>query len=333
MKVNIKKKSLLLAMAAMVSIGLMAGCGNDQKAGDTGKKTVKVGVVQIVQHPALDAANKGFVDGLASKGYKVGENITIDQQNAQGDQSNLNTISNRFIADKVDLIGAIATPSAQTVANQTKEIPIVGMAITDYVSAKLVKSNEKPSGNVTGTSDFTPAEKVLDLILAIMPNVKTIGTIYSSSEVNSQVQVNAFKKVAEAKGIKLVEVTVSNVNDIQQAAESLKQRGIEAVYVPTDNVVASAYPNLMSIMTTAKIPVFPTDSGALKSGGLAALSVDYYKLGFQAGVMAAKILKGEGKPADMPVELGEGFKVYINKDQAALLGIQIPKDLLDKAEK
>ncbi|MCF0155478.1 MAG: ABC transporter substrate-binding protein [Veillonella sp.] len=322
------KKGLVLAVSAALAASFIAGCGNTNGSAD-GKQ--KVGVIQLVEHPSLDAANKGFVAGLADQGFKDGENIVIDQQNAQADQSNLNSIAQRFVSDKEDLVLAIATPSAQTMANNTKEIPIVGTAITDYVSSKLVESNDHPGHNVTGTSDMAPTEKQVDLILTMLPNTKKIGVIYSSSEVNSQVQVDRMKKYAASKGVEVVEATVSNVNDIQQAASNLTTQGVQAVYVPTDNVVASAMSNLINVTDAAKIPVFPAFD-AIKEGGLATYSVDYYKLGYQTALMAAKILKGEAKPADMPIEVQKEFKLTLNKEQAAKLGITVPEVLLEEAK-
>ena len=295
---------------------------NDQK---------KIGVIQLVEHPSLDAANKGFVDALAAKGYKDGQNIKLDQQNAQADQSNLNSIAQRFVSDRKNLILAIATPAAQSMANATHDIPILGTAITDYEAAKLVKSNAKPGGNVSGTSDMNPVEQQVDLILQVMPNVKTIGTIYSSSEVNSQIQVEKMKAYAATKGIKVEEVTVSNVNDIQQAAQNLVSQRVDAIYVPTDNVVASAMSNLVAITDPAKIPVFGGEDNHVKGGAVMSLSVDYYKLGYQTGLMAAKVLTGEAKVEDMPIEMQKEFKLVVNKDKLQKLGITLPEDLMNKA--
>ena len=177
-----KFKTIALSMTTVFAMSLFAGCGGSQNAsgsasGSGDKKPVKIGIVQLVEHNALDAANKGFVDGLKERGYEEGKNVTFDKQNAQADQSNLQNIAQRFVSDKVNLICAIATPAAQTVANATKDIPIVGTAITDYVGAKLVASNEAPKSNVTGTSDMNPVKEQIDLLMKLCPNAKTIGTI------------------------------------------------------------------------------------------------------------------------------------------------------------
>ena len=251
-----KWKHLIMGVTAVLTAGIIAGCGGGggQKKTEDGKKMYKIGIVQLVEHNALDAANKGFVDGLKKRGYEEGKNIEIDRQNAQADQSNLANISQRFISNKANLICAIATPAAQTVANATKDIPIVGTAITDYESAKLVKSNAKPGGNVTGTSDMNPIKEQVDLLKKLVPDAKTVGVIYCSSEINSEVQVKAMKAYAETKGLKVETATISTVNDIQQAAQSLVSK-VDAFYAPTDNVLASAMPTLLSVTDPAKKPV------------------------------------------------------------------------------
>lgn len=325
------KKWKALAAGLMLTLAMgIVGCGGDAKDGKKAEK-VNVGIVQLVEHEALDAANKGFVDGLASKGYKEGQNIAFDKQNAQADQSNLQNIAHRFVNNKVDLICAIATPAAQTVANVTSDIPIVATAVTDYKMAKLVKDNDKPGTNVTGTTDMNPVADQLDLLVKLVPTAKTIGVIYCSSEVNSQLQVEILKKAAAAKGITVKEATVSTVNDIQQAAHSLVG-SVQAIYVPTDNVLASAIPTLISVTDEAKLPVICGEGAHVRAGGLATLGVDYYKLGFQAGEMAADILSGKAKPAGMAIQAQKKFKPVINMKSAAKIGLTVPEELLKDAE-
>ena len=262
--------------------------------------------------------------------YKRQKNIKFDRQNAQGDQSNLQTIAQRFVSNKVNLVCAIATPAAQTMANATKDIPIVGTAITDYKVAKLVKDNSQPGTNVTGTTDMNPIDKQLDLLLKIVPKARTIGILYNSSEINSQIQVKKMKELAEAKGLTVREATVSSVNDIQQSAQSLVGQ-VDAIYVPTDNVIASAMPVLAKITNPAKIPVICGEEGVVKSGALATIGIDYYKLGYQTGLMAAKILKGEAKPQTMPIEKQKDMKVTVNEATAKALGLTLPEDVLKGA--
>lgn len=329
-----KLKKLSLAVAAMLTAGVIAGCGGGDKKGDapkTGAKTYSVGVVQLVEHPALDAANKGFVDGLKKRGIEKDKNLKLDQQNAQADQSNLKNIATRFVNNKVDLIYAIATPAAQTVANTTRTIPIVGCAITDYESAKLVEKNNKPNTNVTGASDMNPIKEQIDLLLKIVPQAKTIGTIYTSSEVNSEIQVKLMTEYAISKGLTVEVATISTVNDLQQAAQSLVGK-VDAFYEPTDNIVASAMPTLSAVTTAAKKPIICAEPGMIDGGGLATYGIDYYSLGTQAGSMAADILEGKSKPQDMPVQTADTLSVVVNKDAADAMGIKIPEDVMKDAK-
>ena len=325
-----KLKLAALGVAAIMSFGILAGCGSDSAKNSKDKK-YSIGVVQLVEHNALDQANKGFIDALKERGFEEGKNLTIDNQNAQADQSNLQNIGQRFVNNKVDLIYAIATPSAQTVANLTKDITIVGCAITDYEAAKLVKSNEKPGGNLTGTSDMNPIKEQIDLLLKVAPNTKTIGCIYTSSEVNSEIQYKAMKEYAESKGLKVEAATISTVNDIQQAAQSLVGK-VDAFYEPTDNIIASAMPTLVAVTNTANKPIICGEANMVKAGGLATYGVDYYELGKQSGNMAADILEGKSKPADMPVQTAKTLKAMLNKAAAKILGITFTDEVLKGAE-
>lgn len=326
-----RMKTAMKAVAlGVVALGLLSlsGCGKSQQA--SGEKTYKIGVVQLVEHNALDAANRGFVDGLKARGYVEGKNLTIDRQNAQADQSNLQNIAQRFVSDKVDLICAIATPAAQSVANVTKDIPIVGTAITDYVSAKLVQSNEKPGGNVTGTSDLNPIKKQIDLLMQLYPNAKVIGTVYSSSEINSETQIKAMKEYAESKGLTVRAATVSTVNDIPQAAQSLVG-DVDVFYEPTDNVISSSIPTLVSVTDAAGKAVICAEPYMVTGGCLATYGIDYYKLGVQTGDMAADILDGKAKPADMPIETARDLTLVVSKGNAERLGLTIPEEVLKDA--
>ena len=328
---RLKSRNLkMLAAGVMLTLamGALAGCGGEKKEAAK-KDKFNVGIVQIVEHAALDVASKGFVDGMAAKGYKEGENVTYDRQNAQADQSNLHTIAQHFINKKVDLICAVATPAAQVVANATQDIPIVATAVTDYEAAKLIKSNAKPETNVTGTSDMNLVEAQLDLILKLVPATKTVGVIYNSSEINSQVQVDLLKGFAKDRKVEIKEATVNNVNDIQQAARSLIGK-VEAIYVPTDNVLASAMPALAMVTEEAKLPVV---SGWDDANGIATIAIDYYKLGVQTGEMAADILSGKSKPQDMPIQTQNEFTVIVNEANAKKIGLTIPKEILDKVAK
>ena len=315
-----------LAAAALIS----GGCGGQssgQSEDASGK--IKIGVVQIVQHGSLDEANKGFVDALKERGYGP-DKVKIDQENAQGDQSNLKTIVSRFKAEKPKLICAIATPAAQAAANEIKDIPIVGTAITDYTSAKLVQNDEKPGGNVTGVSDFASMDAQMDMAGKLIPHAKNVGLIYCSSEVNSEVQANQMKDYCKKHGLAVEERTVNNVNDIQQVAESLVGK-VDYIYVPTDNTLASSIPTLMKITDANKIPVIVGADIMAKDGALAALSVDYYRLGKQTGELAADILDGKVNPETSPIQHQKDYTIVINKQDAEILGIQIPEEIAKKA--
>lgn len=318
----------VLAAAALIS----GGCGG-QSSGQSGDASgkIKIGVVQIVQHGSLDEANKGFVDALKERGYGP-DKVEIDQENAQGDQSNLKTIVSRFKAEKPKLICAIATPAAQAAANEIKDIPIVGTAITDYTSAKLVQNDERPGGNVTGVSDFASMDAQMELAAKLIPQAKNVGLIYCSSEVNSEVQANQMKDYCKKHGLSVEERTVNNVNDIQQVAESLVGK-VDYIYVPTDNTLASSIPTLVKITDANKIPVIVGADIMAKDGALAALSVDYYRLGKQTGELAADILDGKVKPETSPIQHQKDYTIVINKQDAEILGIQIPEEIAKKANK
>ena len=323
-----KLKTVLAAgLAGLALAGAFAGCGSDTKDASGGKK--KVGIVQIVQHPALDESNKGFLDALKSRGLL--DKVEIDQQNAQGDQSNLHTIANRFVSGKYDLIAAISTPAAQAMANATKDIPIVCTAIADFENAKLMASEAAPDGNVTGTHDRGPLEKQIALIQEIQPDCKTIGILYNSSEINSVIQARRLREACEPLGITVKELTVNSVNDVQQVAEAFLGE-VDAIFVPTDNVVASSIPNLMSIAEKGKIPVYGAEAGHVRSGAFASESISFYDIGVGAGNMAADILEGKKAVKDLPVVGAETSKLYINRHEMELLGLPIPQSVLDRAE-
>lgn len=318
----IKQRSLVIAVAAILGM-----TGMTLSTAQAAPVPTTVGLVQLVEHPALDAANKGIVDAMKARGL----NVTFDQQNAQADQSNLSNISQRFVTQKYPLIFAIATPAAQSVANATDKTPIVATAVTDFAVAKLVKDNAKPGTNVTGSSDLNPVAAQLDLLMQLVPNAKTIGTIYNSSEINSEFQIAILKKEMARYNLKLVELTVSNINDVQQTARSMVGK-VDAIYVPTDNVIASAMPVLAKITNCAKIPVITGEEGMCVNGGLATVGVDYYNLGKIAGNMGADILEGKGKPQTMPIRYQTEFKAKINEKTAKRIGIKIPEAVTKYAE-
>ena len=328
-------KHMMRAAALIVSAAIAAGltgCGEDKAATPKDATIMNIGIVQLVEHDALDAANRGIIDGMAKRGFKDGVNVKFDKQNAQADQSNLHNIATRFVSNKDKLIFAIATPAAQSVASVTKEIPIVATAVTNFEVARLVKSNKAPGGNVTGVSDINPVADQLALLLKLTPGAKAVGTIYNSSEINSAYQIELLREAAKAHKVDVVEATVSNVNDSQQAIASIKDK-VQALYIPTDNVMASAIPALLKVTNPAKLPVVAGESGMVRAGALASIGVDYYTLGVMTGNMGADILEGKAQPATMPIQIQRATKVLINMKAAKEIGLDVPAELLKDADK
>lgn len=333
------KKFLAVVLGLLLVLGL-AGCGAKEAANDAPKATtgsessakqVKVGIIQIVEHPALDAAREGFLESLKNAGYVEGQNLTVDYQNAQGDANNLRSIAQKLVSDKPDLILAIATPSAQAMASVTKDIPILITAVTDPVDAKLVQSAEKPGTNVTGTNDMNPIKDQLELMKKLVPNAKTVGIIFNAGEQNSQTQVKIVKDLAPSLGLQVAEGTVTTSADVMQAAQSLVGKA-QVIYIPTDNMVVSACASVIQVADKNKLPIIAGESSVVDKGGLATIGIDYKKLGAQTGDMAVRVLKGE-KPQNMPVESQKDFSITINKKNADLIGVTIPPDVMQKAAK
>lgn len=310
-----------LVVAMMGS--LLAGCSKKEKM-------FKIGVNQLVRHDALDASYRGFVDALKDAGYIDGENIEIDYQIAQNDQSTANTIATKLVNDGCDLILAIATPAAQAVANATKDIPILVTAVTDPAGAGLVESNEKPGGNVSGTSDLTPVRKQIELITRILPNAKKVAVLYCSSETNSKIQVEMAKEAAGEFNLEITEATVSNTNEIEQVVQSLAGK-VDAIYTPTDNTIASGMATVAMVANSNGIPVICGEKGMVDNGGLATYGIDYYKLGRLTGQQAVKIIRKEATTATMPIEYlqDEDYTLTVNEEVAKQLGIEFPEDLLE----
>ncbi len=336
--VKMKKLTKVLSLMMVTTLSLM-GVGCQNTASESGKtvstgdaQNYKIGVIQLVEHAALDAAYKGFVDGLKEAGFEDGKNITIDYQNAQGDQSNCQTIANKLINDQNNLILAIATPAAQAVANTTKDIPILVTAVTDPAAAKLVASNEAPGGNVSGTSDLTPVKEQIGLITQLVPNVKKVGLLYCSSEANSKFQIEIAKKELEALGLEGVEATVSNSNEIQQVTQSLVGK-VEAIYIPTDNMLAAGMATVAQVTTPSKLPVVVGEEGMVTNGGTATYGINYYNLGKLTAAQAVAILKDGKKTAEMPIEYASECTLVVNEEALKAMGIELPQELSDQLVK
>ncbi|WP_080513080.1 ABC transporter substrate-binding protein [Anoxybacillus flavithermus] len=313
-------KWLKMCGALLLAGGVLAGCSGEKTTKETSgekEKTYKVGVTQIVEHPSLDAAFNGFKKALEEKGLKV----EYDVQIAQGDMNNNQTIANNFVADGVDLIFANSTPSALGALNATKDIPIVFTSVTDPVGAKLVQSMEQPGGNVTGTTDTHPdaIPKTVQFIDQFVDGNR-VGMIYNAGEQNSVAQVDAVKKAMEGTDLTIVPVSVSTSAEVKQAAESLVGK-VDCFYVITDNTVVSALESVIQVANDQDIPLFVGELDSVKRGGFAAYGFDYYDIGYEAGVMAADILEGKKKPAELPVQYPQKLKLVINKKAAEEMGI------------
>jgi putative ABC transport system substrate-binding protein len=322
-----KKITIILGILFLVSSISFTACDMGSNRVD---RPIKIGISQLVQHPALDSACEGFIEALKEAGYEDGKNIKIDEQNAQGDVNNAQTIARKFADEKVDMILAIATPAAQAAANVTKDIPILITAVTDPVEAGLAKSLDKPGTNVTGTTDMNPVYDQVELAKILVPDIKKLGVLYNSGEPNSKIQVDIAKEAAEKQGLTIIEATVSNSSEVNQATQSLIGR-VEAIYVPTDNTIVSAIGAVIKVANDGNIPVIGSELGQVEAGAIATKGLDYKKLGKQTGEIAVKIIKGE-KPQDIPIEGSKDVSLIINKKAAIVLGITIPKDLLDRAD-
>ena len=314
----------ILAPLLVVGILLTSLISLHQLKADKKKDVFRIGISQFITHQSLDATREGFVDELAKQGYIEGKNIEIDLQNAQGEQRNLKTISQQ-LAESSDVVLAIATPSAQSLANTTQTTPVIFSAVTDPVSAKLVESREHPGGNVTGTSDQSSdaISTQINLIKKVLPKAKTIGILYTQSEPNSVVQKDEAKRLLEEKGFTVVEKTILDSNNVKAAAESLMAE-VDMVFVPTDNIISSTMETVKQVSIKHKVPVFGGSTEMIAVGGLYNYGTNYEELGRQTARMLIRVLKGE-KPENIAVELPEKLELHTNKEMADALGIDISK--------
>ena len=314
----------LLAPLLVVGILLTSLISLHQLKADKKKDVFRIGISQFITHQSLDATREGFVDELAKQGYIEGNNIEIDLQNAQGEQRNLKTISQQ-LAESSDVVLAIATPSAQSLANTTQTTPVIFSAVTDPVSAKLVESREHPGGNVTGTSDQSSdaISTQINLIKKVLPKAKTIGILYTQSEANSVVQKDEAKRLLEEKGFTVVEKTILDSNNVKAAAESLMAE-VDMVFVPTDNIISSTMETVKQVSIKHKVPVFGGSTEMIAVGGLYNYGTNYEELGRQTARMLIRVLKGEN-PENIAVELPEKLELHTNQEMADALGIDISK--------
>ena len=323
-KFYISRRSVLAAAGvAAAGLGLTACGGSDGAAGSgsaSDGEGYKIGVLQLVEHAALDASNKGFVKALDDAGISY----TIDQQNAQGDQSACQTIASKLVGDGDDLILAIGTPAAQAVKAATSDVPIVGTAITDFAESDLVESNDEPGGNLTGSSDLTPVADQIDLLHKMLPDAKTVALLYCTAEANSAIQVEMAEEKLDELGLAHDRYTISSSNELQQAVESMIGKA-DAIYAPTDNTIAAGMATVAMVANENKIPTVVGCDTMAEDGGMLSYSINYEDLGYKAGEIAVKILKDGAKPAEMPIETlsSSECKLIVNKATAEACGVDI----------
>lgn len=313
------KKTLIGLLTVTMAALLLVGCSNSASGSS---KNLNVGILQIVPHGSLDAARKGFKEELNKEVKQHDKSIKVNYnyQNAQGDQSNLNSMAQQLTQKKNDLILGIATPSAQALAKKTKSTPIVVTAVTNLESAGLIKNDEKPSTNVTGTKDLGPVDKQVKLLTSLTKSNKPIGVMYNSSEENSVLQIKMVKKYAKNHNLKLNIVSVTSTNDVASALSGMADK-VSGIYLPTDNLMASSMKTIGKKAREAKLPVVTGSIEMAEDGGTATYGINYKDLGKQTAKMAYKILIDKKKPQDMPVETSHTLRLYVNKDNAKAVGI------------
>lgn len=328
-----KNKNLLatiIALTVMVVAALFL-TQKEQNNSTNSTEKVKIGVLQFVTHDSLDEIYKGIKAGLEEGGYTTTENLSIDFMNAEGDQSQVQTMSKKLVDNGNELLIGIATPAAQGLANATTELPIIMGAVTDPVGANLVTDLKNPGGNITGVSDQTPVADTVSLIKEITPNAKTIGVLYSSNEDNSKIQVAEFKAAAEEAGYTVLEYAVASSNELASTVEVASSK-VDALFTPVDNTVASAFSTVVSVANKSKTPIFTSVEDMVEGGGIASVTLSQYDLGVATGKMAAKILDG-AHPADTPVQIFNEGTIVVNQKVANELGITLSDDVINQASK
>ena len=313
------KKTLVLVLAAMLGLAGMAGAAM--------AKDIIVGVTVIVSHPALEADQKGFAQAIEEAGL----NVQFDVQNAQGEMANAQTIAQKFKNDKVDLVHAIATPTAQAAVKVIKEIPIVYSSVTDPVDAGLVKTMGPSGTNVTGVSDAWPIGRQIKLYHEMLPSAKRWGTVYNAGDANSLINIGKTKKAMQELGLEFVEVTVSNSNEVYTAAQSLVGR-VDAIYITSDNTAVSAMGSIAKVCNSNKIPLFAGDTGSVPQGASAALGFNYFQVGYAAGKKAVMILKDGKKPGEIASGYAENLSLHISLPHAKAQGLTIGDKYIKMAE-
>lgn len=321
-----RRKVMAMVMAAMTMAAAMA------VPAMADEESVTIGISQFAEHGSLDNCREGFLEGLKEAGYEEGKNLTIEYQNAQADTGNAATIADSFVNKKVDLICAIATPSAMSAYNSAMDadIPVIYTAVSDPSGAGLVNEDGTNVGNITGTSDKLPVTEQMALIRELMPDAKKIGILYTTSEANSVSTIQEYKDHAEEYGFEIVDTGINTIADVEMAAKDLASK-VDCISNLTDNTVVSALQTVLAAANDAKIPVFGSEVEQVKNGCVAAVGIDYVALGKQTGEMAAKVLKGEATAAETPFEICEGGNVYVNTEAAGNIDFTISDDVLNEA--
>ena len=310
-------KKVLALILSVLMVCSLAACGQT-----TGDDTIRIGVVQIAQHVALDAATQGFIDTLKAE---FGDKVVVDVQNASGEPTNCTTIVNGFVSSKVDLIMANATASLQAAREGTAEIPVLGTSVTDYATALEIDNwNGTVGGNVSGTTDLAPLDKQAEMIKELFPNAKNVGLLYCSAEANSKYQVDVIKGYLNNMGYTCTEYAFTDTTNVASVAQAAADAS-DVIYIPTDNTAANNTEAIANVVIPAKVPVVAGEEGICKGCGVATLSIDYYDLGVATGKMAIKILKGEANISEMPVQAaGEAVKKY-NAANCTALNLTMPE--------
>ncbi len=330
-----KKKTIAIMMTAAMVMAMAAGCGSKESSssdGDNKEASYKIGIQQFAEHGSLDNCREGFLEGLEEEGIKEGDNLTVEVKNAMADTATNAQIADSFVSDNMDLICAIATPSAQSAYNAAmdKDIPVVYTAVTDPVAAELADKDGNPVGNVTGTSDTLPVEEQLKMIREMMPDAKTIGILYTTSEANSVSAIATYESLVDKYGFTLETKGISQTSEIALATDDLLTK-VDCITNLTDNTVVASLPTILEKANEKGIPVFGSEIEQVKIGCLAAEGIDYIQLGKQTGKIAAQILKGEKKASEIPYEIISEPGFYVNTKVAENLGIEVPSDLADSA--
>ncbi len=316
-----RKMLQMLSLVLPLSIGTFA----------VAEKPKHVAITAIVEHPALDQARQGIIDELKDAGYEEGKNLKIQFQSAQGNSATAAQIAKKYAGDNPDVAVGIGTPSAQALLASTRTVPIVYTAVTDPVAANLVRSWEATGGNVTGVSDHLPLEPQVELIKTIIPEVKSIGFVYSPGEVNSTIVLEQLQEILTPQDIRVVPAPAQRTTDISTAVKSLQDR-VDVIYTSTDNNVVSAYESMYQAAVQTKIPLIASDTSSAERGAVAALGGDYYGMGRQTGKMVVRILNGE-KPGDIPSEKPQNTELYVNLKAAKQQGVTLPPEVIDAAVK